>query len=170
MKSEPTRKAMIVKAIILFLIALTIMPTTTTTAMATESTVCPQPITIRKTTLEGNQLYVWIYISTDIKTVTRINEDGEHMTMYTYDMEQIKIPIDQNQLTPQELQQLSDSTYTQISIKTKLKNKLKDDAFIDTLANNITADTKTVDQREQNSIIKSSTIMKDTIKSFKIIK
>jgi len=170
MNTEQNRKAMRVKAIIFFLIALAIMPTITTTAMATESTMLPQPMTIRKTTLEDNQLYVWIYISTDIKTITHINEDQETMTMYTYDMEQIKIPLNQNQLTPQELQQLSDSTYTQDSIKYRLTNQLKTTAFVNILADNINIKTKTVDQREQESIIKSATIIKSTILTAAIAK
>ena len=169
MKTQ-NREKMIIKTIIIILIALTIMPTTTAAAMATESTILPQPITIRKTTLEENQLYVWVYVSTDIKTVTHYTDDGESFTLYTYNMEQIKTPLNQNQLTEQELRQLSDTTYTQGSIKYRLTNQLKTSLFINELANNITTETKTVDQREQESIIKSATIIKSTITAIGITK
>lgn len=119
---------------------------------AEESTVRPASLKVRKVTLEGEQTFLWLYLSTNIKTEIRYNEmDGEFSTMYVYDMQQLKIPLDSAQITSQERELLTNPSYTQITIRSRLKLELKNNVFLSKLSQEVNTDTKEVNQREQET-------------------
>ena len=128
------------------------MMTITPMVNAEESTKLPENMKIRKVTTENDQLYVWVYLNTNIKTEIRHHED-EIQLLYVYDSQQIKIPLESKQLTLQEIEALADSTYTQQTIRQRLTNNLKDYKFTTTLSQAITPDTKQIDQKEREFTI-----------------
>jgi len=164
MRTEPKRKTRTVKIFTLLLVvALIMLPIAS--AMPTESTVRPNSMKIRKVTTEENQLYVWVYLNTNIETNIRYDEhDNSYQTIYVYDSQQIKIPLESNQLTLQETELLADSTYTQYTIRQRLTKNLKNVEFTNELSQAITYDTHQVDQKEREFTIKTqATTIKNII-------
>jgi len=138
--------------ITIILVTVVLMMTITPMVNAEESTKLPENMKIRKVTTENDQLYVWVYLNTNIKTEIRHHED-EIQLLYVYDSQQIKIPLESKQLTLQEIEALADSTYTQQTIRQRLTNNLKDYKFTTTLSQAITPDTKQIDQKEREFTI-----------------
>lgn len=146
-------------------IGLIIMATLLPMVNAEESTLRPQPLKIRKVTIEENQAYVWIYVNTNIKSELRYDEmSGEFFTMYGYDMKQLKIPIDSKQITNQERELLAYTSYPQTSIRSRLTDNLKDSNFLSKLSQEVNTESKQVNQKEQETEIKYISIV-NTLKN-----
>ncbi len=132
---------------------------------AEESTLRPQPLKVRKVTIEENQAYVWIYVNTNIKSELRYDEmSGEFLTMFVYDMKQLKIPIDSKQITSQERELLAYTSYPQLSIRSRLTDSLKASNFLSELSQEVNIETKQVNQKEQENEIKYISVV-NTLKN-----
>jgi len=141
----------------IILVTVILMMTITPMVNAEESTKLPNNMKIRKVTTDNGQLYVWVYLNTNIKTEIR-HYDDEIQTLYVYDSQQIKIPLESNKLTLQEIESLADSTYTQQTIRQRLTNNLKDSNFTTDLIQAITSETKEIDQREREFTINNAKV------------
>lgn len=149
------------KRIFITIMLITILATPVITANADESNTEPSPLKIRKVTMEEGQLYLWLYVHTNIILDIRYDEmDGTFTHMYTYDSNQLKIPLDPQKLTEAEINLLTDPTYTQKTIRERLTKDLKKHAFLSQLSQNIDTETKQVNQREQEQVIKSQNLIK----------
>lgn len=135
-------------------------------ARAEESTVRPLNLKIRKVSQEKDQLYLWVYVNSNIKSEVRYDEiDGEFSTMYVYDMTQLKIPLDSDYITEKERGLLSDTMYSQYLIRTRLSEKLKTSVFTDEIKHALTSktETKQVDQKERFTPVINPTLINASI-------
>jgi len=139
---------------------ITIIATPVITINADETNTEPNSLKIRKVTTEKGQLYLWLYVHTNIQMEIRYDEiDGTFTPIYTYDANQLKIPLDPKKLTDAEINLLTDSTYTQKSIRDRLTRGLKNQTFLSQLSQNINTETKQVNQREQERTINSQVMV-----------
>jgi len=153
--------------IFIMILLITILATPVITTNADESNTEPNSLKIRKVTMEKDQLYLWLYIHTNIQEEIRYDEmDSTFTPIYTYDTNQLKIPLDQKYLTEPEINLLTDPTYTQKTIRERLTGQLGIPTFSSQLSQSIDTETKQVNQREQEQAIKSQvtvTAMKNRI-------
>jgi len=153
--------------IFITILLITILATPVITTNADESNTEPNALKIRKVTMENGQLYLWLYIHTNIQTNIRYDEmDDVLITIYTYDTKQLKIPLDHKYLIETEINLLTDPTYTQKTMRERLTGQLGTPTFLSKLSQSIDTETKQVNQREQEQAIKSDatvTVMRNRV-------